>query len=190
MKTVSPWAPFASSWHRSSWVAWIALGVGLGLSVLSREWELAFLAWAGFMGCALTLDALILLIGIAFHRSLRDVVRSLGRAGLLAAAVALFWPMAHMRSWLARGELLRALKVEAMAVPAGAGPRFAWVEANDRGYGRAGYAYDALDEIARPRARRSDAWQARVKDTPFATDCWGAKHLFGHWYTWDNDDCT
>ena len=186
----SPWAPFASSWHRSAWIARLALGVGLVLSVLPGSWQLGFLAWAVFTGCALSLDVLVLLAGLAFQRTVRDAARSLGRAVLLAAAVSLFWPLANVRTWLDIGQLLLALKDEAMAVPAGSGPRFAWAEFNQRGYGHAGYAYDALDEIARPRAQRSAAWEAHAKDTLFAGDCWGAERLFGHWYLWDNDGCT
>jgi hypothetical protein len=78
-----------------------------------------------------------------------------------------------------------ATQIDALA--SDAGPRIVTIETDSALLMSHGIAYDDSDEIMLAPERRSASWTAHARTSRFAMECWGVRHLIGHYYVWGGD---
>ena len=178
--------------RHSTILALFVLTVGLILGALPG-WETCFAAWA-VLGGFILLGTAVGLFWCSVYEAAsghwREALRDLAQIAVMVVATALFWPMHYLSHVVMVAGVYSELKDAAAALPNDGGPRFAWRETNENGYGHDGFAYDSSDEILKPVANQSAAWRRRVDGTLFAGKCWSAERVTGHFYRWNNDGCT
>jgi hypothetical protein len=53
--------------------------------------------------------------------------------------------------------------------------------------GASGLAFDDSDEISKAPGSQSDAWKARISNSPLGMKCWQATRLIGSYYAWSGE---